>query len=46
MILEDKETYEAPTVQIVEVKPEGIVCISVDPYDGFDHNNGDEYYNW
>ncbi len=30
---EDKEFYEAPSIQVVEVKSEGIICASKDGYD-------------
>lgn len=28
MELEDKELYEAPTIDVVEVKSEGVICTS------------------
>lgn len=31
----EKETYEAPQVEILEVKSEGIICASGGDYNGF-----------
>lgn len=33
-IKNDKELYESPAVNVLELKPEGLICVSgdVDPY--------------
>ena len=36
--METKQLYEAPVVEVVELRPEGIVCGS--PYDMQDYNYG------
>ena len=36
----EKETYEAPQVEILEVKSEGIICASSgNPFDGLNEYN-------
>ena len=35
-----KELYEAPSITIVEVKQEGVICASLDPnYNPWDNQN-------
>ena len=47
MELENKETYVTPTMLVVEVCSEGIVCASGGPYKGFRHDgSGNEEYEW
>ena len=48
MEFEDKELYEAPTINIVEVQSEGMVCLSGGPFQGFHHQDGgnQEDYEW
>lgn len=45
---EVKEDYEPPTIEVVEVHSEGVVCASGGPFNGFHHQDGNnqEDYEW
>lgn len=43
----EKETYVSPKCEIVTVDMEGaIAVVSGGPYNGFNHNGGDEQFEW
>ena len=43
----EKEAYISPLCEIVTVDLEGaIAVVSGGPYNGYDHNSGNEQYEW
>ena len=44
--MENKDLYETPTIELVEVKAEDTIAFSGGDYDGFDNNGGIEDFEW
>jgi len=42
-----KQMYEAPEIEVLELRMEGVIATSVDPFDdGFNSNQGEETITW
>jgi len=46
-IMIKKQMYEAPEIEVLELRMEGVIATSVDPFDdGFNSNQGEETITW